>query len=193
MKEREKELRAMEGNYFVPAKSQPDSYEYTFQVVLKDSSKTEVYSRIYMDTAAGKTYLLVIDNKFSKSDPSHRERKIYADQTISITRIASSGYLNHPVEVKGMATDSCWMFKAIKGSVTAYSYLSEYDDRANDHFDSEAIIAIQLNEGPIVQYSEKNLTQMVGQDARALEIIQNKNYYRAIKRFNKDTPTIEKK
>jgi hypothetical protein len=179
-------------SYTNPTKGQPGSYEYTFQVILKDSSKTEVSSRIYMDTAAGKTYLLVIDKSFPKSDPSHRERKIYSNQTVSITRIASSGYLNHPVEVKGIATDSCWMFKAIKGAVNAYSYLSEYEDRANSYFDSGTIVAIQSNDGPIVKYTEDNLKQMVGQDAKALEIIQNKNYFRAIKRFNKDTPTEKK-
>jgi len=176
--------------YIDPYKGQPGSNEYNFHVILKDSSKTEVYSRIYMDTSVYKTYLLLVDKSFPKSDPSHRERKIYADQTINIYRIGSSGYLNNPVDISGIATDGCWMFKSVKGAINVYSYLSEYQ---SPYFDQETIVAIQLNDGPIVKFNEENLKQMIGQDVDALEVVNDKKYYKAIKKFNRDMEKAAKK
>jgi hypothetical protein len=88
-----------------------------------------------------------------------------------------------PTFVPGIVKDSCWMFKAITGEITAYSDVCEEDGQ---NFDRSSIVAIQLKDGPIVKYNEGNLKEMVGQDINALEAIQNKNLYKAIKKYNRD-------
>jgi hypothetical protein len=173
--------------------------KYTFIVTMKDSTKMTFDSQILNDTILKKNYLLLVDKRFKRSD-TNRFKKIYPSQTISIARdIATSAVSVHtnteepqPVYLVGNATDSCWTFKVITGAITAYSSLSELPD---DYlFKPFAITAIQLNNGPIVKYTEDNLKQMIGQDdLDALEYIQKKNYFKAIKRYNKDAEKAAKK
>ncbi len=173
--------------------------KYTFIVTMKDSTKVTVDSQILNDTTLKRNYLLLVDKKFKKSD-SNRYKKIYPSQTISIARDISSAAVSvhtnaeepPPVYFVGKATDSCWTFKVITGAITAYSSLSELPD---DYvFKPFAITAIQLNNGPIVKYTEDNLKQMIGQDdLDALEYIQKKNYFKAIKKYNKDAEKAAKK
>lgn len=89
-----------------------------------------------------------------------------------------------------MATDSCWMFKIASGQINAYSYLSE---ESGPNFSNWTIIGIQLNNGPIIKYSEENLVQMVGQDADALTKIKDKDYLQAIKKYNRNAEKAAKK
>lgn len=171
---------------------------YTFVVTMKDGSKKEFDSQILNDTVQKKNYVLFVDKSFKRSD-SNRYKKIYPDQTISIARnLAGPGDVIHknavaptPVYFTGNATDTCWMFKVVTGPITAYSNLSE--QQGDYLFKSFAIIGIQLNGGPIVKYTEENLKQMVGDDINALEQIQKKNYFKAIKKYNKDIEKAAKK
>ena len=168
----------------------PANVKYPFLVVFKDSSKKVVLSKIFLDTSNKKTYLLLVDKSFSKKDMAHREQKIYTDQTINISRIASSGYLNNRVYITGIPTDSCWMFKALSGAINVYSYLSENEGIG---FDPETIVGIQLNDGPIVKFNEENLKQMVSNDKDALDEVNKKKLYKAVKRYNKDMEKAAKK
>jgi len=161
------------------------SLSYSFVVRFKDSSKKEIESKIYIDTALKKTYLLVVDKNFPKSDPQHRNIKIFPEQTISIAR---AGTLDNDVDtttiLNGAPTDSCWRFKTVWGHISAYSYLSELDN--NGYFTPAAIIAIQLNDGPVIKFSEESLIKLVGKDRRALGQIKRKQYYEAILEYNDD-------
>ena len=171
---------------------------YTFVVTMKDGTKKEVDSKIYNDTIVKKNYLLLVDKSFKRSD-TNRYKKIYPAQTISIARnVAAPGDVIHknavqppPVYFKGMPSDSCWMFKVVAGPISAYSYLSEQEDDLV--FNPYAVVAIQLNDGPLMPLTDENLKQMVGQDINALEDIQKKNYFRAIKKYNKDVEKAAKK
>jgi len=171
---------------------------YTFVVTMKDGTKKEVDSKIYNDTIVKKNYLLLVDKSFKRSD-TNRYKKIYPAQTISIARnVAAPGDVIHknavqppPVYFKGMPSDSCWMFKVVAGPISAYSYLSEQED--DQVFNPYAVVAIQLNDGPLMPLTDENLKQMVGQDINALEDIQKKNYFRAIKKYNKDVEKAAKK
>lgn len=89
----------------------------------------------------------------------------------------------------GVAKDSCWMFKAISGAISAYSLLSEKDEL---YFDPSTIVGIQLNDGEIVKFNETNLKAMVGNDIDALENIQRKNYLKAISKYNRNVEKTEK-
>ena len=159
------------------------NFKYFYHVTLKDSSTLTVESAIYTDTALHKDYLLLVDKKYPKSDTAHRNKKIYSQQTLGVMRIASSGYLNHPVYINGLPTDTCWLFKAVPGTINMYSYLSE---KEGIMFQSATIVAIQLNDGPIVKFEADNLKKMILQDKDALEYFDKKKYYKAIKQFNKD-------
>jgi hypothetical protein len=130
-----------------------------------------------------KTYLLLVDKKIPKSDMTHREQRIYSHQTISISRTRYFDKLGKPVYIEGRTNDSCWMFKVESGAINAYSYLSETQ---NGYFSPSTIVAIQLNDGPLVKYNEENLKQMIGTDTDALEEIKKKNYYEAMKSYNKN-------
>ncbi|WP_114938230.1 hypothetical protein [Mucilaginibacter endophyticus] len=170
----------------------PEIYnpKYTYQVTMADGTQKEVSSKIYADTAAHKNYLLFIDKSLAKSD-SNRKQKIYPFQTKNIARDLSSSLSltknGKPVSPKnyytGIAKDSCWMFKVITGPINVYSILSVEVGQA---VDPSTIVGIQLNDGPILNYNEENLKGMIVQDAEAMEYIGQKNYLKAIKKYNKN-------
>lgn len=158
----------------------------TYMITFKDSSVKKVVSWMYTDTILHKNFLVLVDKKFSKSDSVHRTQKIYSDQTQYISTIAD--YQSNR-EIYGIPTDSCWMFKVMSGPINVYSkYFNEFE---NDFHN--AVIAIQLNDGPIVKYSVDALKQMVGQNADALAYIEKENYYKAIKKYNHDVEKSQKK
>jgi hypothetical protein len=171
---------------------------YTFVVTMKDSSKMVFDSQILNDTILKKNYVLFVDKKFKRSD-SNRYRKIYPSQTIKIDRrgydIATVGnrqtVVRQNVYNTGNATDSCWVFKVLSGPISAYSSLSEMFGDAL--FKPFAMVAIQLNDGPIVKYTLENLKQMVEQNADAMKSIEEKDYYKAIKDYNKAATKAAKK
>lgn len=160
---------------------------YTYDVTMTDGTMLQVTSRILSDTTLKKTYLLIVDKRFKKSDTTHRFQRIYPFQTKIISRIDDTP--GAPA-ITGLPTDSCWMFKIISGAINVYSLLSVEDDE--QIFDPSSIVGIQLNDGPIVKYNADNLKPMVGQDTKALELIGDKNLYRAIKRFNRDAKKAAK-
>lgn len=82
------------------------------------------------------------------------------------------------------------MFKIISGPITTYSYLSEENGPT---FNAWTIIGIQQNDGQIMKYNVENLKQLVGQNLDALEYIENKNYIKAIKEFNRKAKKESKK
>ncbi|MEO3403464.1 hypothetical protein AAFN85_06155 [Mucilaginibacter sp. CAU 1740] len=158
--------------------------KYTFTVTMADGTTKEVSSKIYADTAVHKNYLLFVDKTLAKKD-SNRNQKIYPQQTKTISRVLSP-YEDAKVPAnnfKGIAKDSCWMFKVVKGQISAYSLLSEED---GVDFDQSTLVGIQLNNGEIIKFNEANLKAMVGNDADALEKIQKKDYIKAIKKYNKN-------
>lgn len=169
------------------------NHKQDFTLVMKDSSKVEVSSKIYIDTAGNRTYVLLVDKSLGKKDP-RRERKIYADQTLKISRIQIER--NYEVmekrEVVGIATDSCWLFHAVTGKINAYSYLGIRDKNSSFGV-PETICAMQVDNGPIVTLNEANLTAAVGRNEYVLALIKQKEFYKAIKRYNKDFEKANKK
>jgi hypothetical protein len=155
-----------------------------------------VVSLLYADTLSHKSFLLFVNKKVPKSDSLHRYQKVYSDQTLYISTISNS---DSGQETYGVPTDSCWMFKVIDGSITVYAKSLDYLNTtvvmfiAENEFAPSAIVGIQLNDGPIEKYSRENLIKMVGQDADALEYINKKKYYKAVRKFNKNAEKTPKK
>ena len=157
--------------------------EYDFNVTMRDSTTKEITSAIYTDSVTKKHFIVWVDKKYKKSD-TNRYKKIYPTQTSSLTCVLIKKDEDNPGSyLPGKITDSCWMFKTLSGAINVYTY-DGYNDAGQ--VDQTAIIGIQLNNGSIVQFNEGNLKTMVGQNAKALELIADKKYLRAIKRYNKD-------
>ena len=156
--------------------------KYNFKVTMKDSSKQEVSSKIYLDTTLHKNYLILENKKLAKSD-SLRKRRIYPGQTLNISRDVVGGFYNTRSAITGMANDSCWLFKVISGSsINVYSFLSVGE---GGDFEPVTVAAIQQNNGPIVKVNPKSLEAMITGDDDAVKALINKNYLKAIKIYNK--------
>ncbi|MGN8069061.1 hypothetical protein [Mucilaginibacter sp. 22184] len=164
------------------------NFDYVYVITMADSSKRQVYSKIYLDTTKHKTYVLFLDRNLPKNDPN-KIKKIYSDETLSLERNLAEGEVEDKW-YKGMAKDSCWMFKVISGPINAYSLLSEED---NTKFMPETLVGIQKGDGPILKVSAENLMPMVEQNADAFEYAKTKNYYEAIKKYNQDIKENRKK
>lgn len=165
------------------------NYDYVYVITMADSSKKQTYSKIYMDTVKHKSYVLFLDRNLPKSDPN-KTRKIYVNETLSIERNLAGGGVIEDKWYKGVAKDSCWMFKVIAGPINAYSLLGEEDNRK---FAPGTLVGIQKNDGPIIEITADNLLPMVDNNADALQYIKNKDYYNAIKNYNKHVAKTAKK
>lgn len=165
-----------------------------YQVTFRDSSIKEVLSYMYTDTISHQSYLAFEDKKFPKSDTLHRNQKIYANQTLYISTITD---FDSKTEAYGVPTDSCWMFKVMDGPISVYAkswyYLTLAANGNEAEFDRWEIVGIQLNDGPIVKLTDDNLKQMVGQDTNALESLEKKKYYKAVKKYNRHAEKGDKK
>lgn len=164
-----------------------------YTVVFKDSTVKKIVSLMYTDTVLHKNFLIFVDKNFPKSDTAHRIKKIYSDQTKSISTD------DHDVWgaiQNGTPNDSCWTFKVISGHLTVYArtagYLMATGPYSND-FDLSVITGLQLDNGPIEKYSEANLEKMVSQNQDALNDVKKKKYYKAVKRYNRDAEKAVKK
>lgn len=152
--------------------------KHTFWVTMKDSTTIKVSSQIFTDTVLHKDYLVFRDMSVYRTEPG-RHRKIYVNETVKISRPGTRTIYT------GMANDTCWMFKAVEGPITAYSYLSEGDDESS-------LIGIQNGGGPIKKLNNENLKEMIGTDDEAMKLFDKKKYLAAIKKYNKDQEKAKK-
>jgi hypothetical protein len=137
--------------------------KYTLSVTLKDKSVKEVNSKIYAENNRG---YLVFDN-------GDQPQKIYCDETIAISRITDRG------AVKGIVTDSCWLFKIVEGKINAYSFLAQADG-------PYSIIAIQMGAGPVQNFDIQLLGDLLKKDTKAYKAYLKKDYLKAIEKYNED-------
>lgn len=164
--------------------------EFNFVVVMRDSTRLNVASALYTDSATHKRFIIFTDKKYSKKD-TNRYKKIYPSQTARLIRKVSwPGDFSDPV-CQGIPNDTCWMFKVITGPIGAYCYFSRVDLPGRDP-EPFQVAGIQLNNGAIVEFSDSNLKQMIASDSTAMEYFQKKKYIKALKRFNKDSEKINK-
>lgn len=147
--------------------------KYEFTVLLKDSTEQTVRSRIYTDTVAHTSYL-VLENKALPKDAPNRQKKIFPSETLCVSRTDRS----KGTFVQGFPTDSCWLFKVESGKISIYSFLSE------TLITTDYISALQVGDGPIEPLSEARLREILKGDEKALKALEKKNYYKAIQKFN---------
>jgi len=154
------------------------NYKYDFKVTMKDGTVKVVTSKIYADTTTHKSYLIFVNKDLKRSDPN-RETRVYPSETVKISREQVD--FEKKFDVEGVPTDSCWLFKVMKGKINAYSHLSEVVDL------NEAYLrAFQTGDGPIQKLDSAALAPIVKEDPKAFKAFEKKNYYKAIDKYNSD-------
>jgi len=147
------------------------SQKHKFKVLMKDSSTLELVAKIDADSLT--RYLVYTDRSVKRSD-SGRTKRIYPSQTLSISRLDKYGTDTYT----GIPADSCWLFPAIKGALTAYAALAE------DEIDDSFLLYIQKGDGPLVRLTDDNLEASIKDNEKAERLLKKKKYSRAIIKFN---------
>lgn len=176
------QMQMLQSRYWYRAGDYLVNDKFKFKVSMKDGTIREVTSKIYTDTVLRKSYLLFKNKEVPKND-SLREQRIYPDQTLQISRVFggnTTGMAAAGEVIVGAATDTCWLFKAVKGKITAYSFLSE---RMN--LNTLYLNAFQLDNGIIEKLDPERLKTIIQNDPKAMKAFEKKDYYTAIVKFNK--------
>ncbi|MDB5022621.1 MAG: hypothetical protein JWP78_376 [Mucilaginibacter sp.] len=148
---------------------------YYLRVFFKDSTKFFVTSFLYPDTIKHSCYIVVIDKSKSKNDPTHTQR-IYPSQTVGVVMpYQDGGY------IYGKATDSCWLFRIIKGKINAYSFAPHPVDGI-----LEPITSYQIDDDAMRNFVPADLGTIVGSDEKAYEAFKDENYELAITLYNQN-------
>lgn len=149
---------------------------YDYDVTLKDASVIEVKSKIYIDTAQHKCYLLYTNKELKKTDPNRIE-KIYPEETIKISRtlVTGAGFTT----VNGLPAYGCWLFKVMAGHIDAFSPLAEIDD-----IDSRYLLMFKPQDGSMQKLDSLSLSEEIQDSPAALKALKKRDLYEAIRKFN---------
>lgn len=147
---------------------------FQYIVTLTDGTEMTVKSKIHVDTATNKQYLLLVNKKLPKSDSS-RTRKIYCDETKNITR--EDRLSQSDKTIIGFANDSCWLFREIEGYITLFADLP-----------GGGIVAFRVDNGPIEAWSIERMEAVLKDDEKARKKFERKNYVGAVKEYNSNRP-----
>jgi hypothetical protein len=103
-------------------------------------------------------------------------RSILPEKTKSIVCSRKDGTL-----LEGIASDSCWLFLAMRGKILGYSPLPEMS--------ANQVTAIRQGEGPIVLLTRNNLLQMIGDPSPEVKsLIASHKLVAALKAYNWGVP-----
>lgn len=147
------------------------SQKHRFKVQLKDSTSLIVMAKIDADSTSR---FLVYTDRFVRRSDSGRIKRIYPGQTLSISRLDKYGV----TEYAGVPADSCWLFPAIQGSLSAYAALAE------DEIDDGFLLYVRQGEGPMIRLTDESLEAIVKGNEKAERLLKKKKYSRAINKYN---------
>ncbi|WP_207423948.1 hypothetical protein [Desertivirga brevis] len=155
-----------------------ENNKYNFRVTFKDGTTRDILSKIYTDTALRVSYLKIVNKKSNYG--AAREERIYPKQTLKISRLYEDFKKPEKKEIiEGLAADSCWLFKAVSGKITAYSFLSE---RLELH--TGYLSAFQVDSGAVQDFTPENLKVVISGSGKAMKAFNKQDYYQAIVRYN---------
>ena len=141
------------------------SSKYNFTIVLKsDSSVQANNTRIDIKEKTHQFKVKSGKKKFTLKPADTKE----------VFRLTSEGK-----KLSGIPADSCWLFKAVTGTINGYSYLAETG--------YSYIIAIQDGEeAPIVPLTKKNLEAMIATSGneKVRKHLEKKRLISALEEFN---------
>jgi hypothetical protein len=147
------------------------NYKVKYFVMKKDSSGTNVSSKIYVNED-GRFYLSTENKEYS--DESHR---IYADETVKIN------YDDQRFQKKfeGIAVGNAWLFKVVEGKINLYSCYPP-----PDYVSNECLSAFQVGDGEIEPLEADKLKLALQNNPDALKALEKNDYLKAVKKFNKE-------
>ena len=110
---------------------------------------------------------------FLKFRHNGKKIKLTPGETSQISRVI----LETGEKFVGIATDSCWLFKAVEGDINAYNVaaIKGYS----------YLVAIQQGDGPIVPLTKDSLEPIIKESPEAMKYLKKKNFTAAVKAFNK--------
>jgi hypothetical protein len=146
--------------------------KHHFMVIINDSTTLNVYGKIHSDSSM--QYLQWTDKTVNRKD-SGRYKKIYPYQTKALTRNDK----NQP-QYTGFSADSCWLFKAITGTITCYSPVADAELTAG------FIRYIQKKNGPLLKMTPDHLEEMLKDNEQAMHLFKKKKYDKAIAAYNEN-------
>ncbi len=146
--------------------------KHSFIVVLPNDSSIYIFGKINSDSSL--QYLRWEDKSVRRKDTA-RFKRIYPYQTKSIIRTDRNS-----VQFTGIATDTCWLFKAVAGTINGYSPVADED------LTKGYIRYIQKNNGPLLELNADNLRDMLQDNDKALNFFKRKKYDKAISVYNKE-------
>lgn len=137
--------------------------KFDFEVMLKNDSVVRLRSRVMSENK--KMYVLLKSKKI--------KRKIFPGETKEMY-----GYSLSAQRLKGIVTDSCWLFKIHTGAINCYSSLPLLD--------ISSTIAIQRGEeSAIVALTKDNLKEMVGtEDEKTAKWLKSNKLTKVIEYYN---------
>lgn len=139
------------------------SGKYEFRVVLNNDSTFVTKTRINLSQKG--------DNSITVKQ-KHGKKQIFPNDTKYIMRVTLDNKI-----LKGIAADSCWLFKIVQGEISSYSFLAEEIQMY--------VIAIQAgDDGPIIPLTKENLMPLVVSDEKAYELAKKNKLHRALNRYN---------
>ena len=139
-------------------------WKYIYDIELKDGSHIQANSDILKDSVSGKYFLY-----YSKGDSL---KQIFAEETFKITR---PDPFNMQQKIEGLPNGDKWRFTVIKGKINAFCFF----------IDGTEINQIQINNGEITPFKPDYLRSLIGDNKKAINAWEEKNYYEAVKTYNK--------
>jgi len=143
------------------------SSKYNFTLVLKGDSTVQA-NNARIDIKEKTHHFKVKSGK--------QKFAIKPSDTKEVFRLTSGGK-----KLSGIPADSCWLFKAVTGTINGYSYLAETG--------YSYIIAIQDGEeAPIIPLTKKNLETMIGTlgNEKVMKHLEKKRLISALEEFNRE-------
>lgn len=167
-------------NLIYPPPPEPKKYSGIFvdlgayNVLFKDSSTMQkVNGFILADSVTREFYLEYSDKRVPKSDPN-RIQKIYADETISITRVFDT-----EPWVTGVSLEGVWLFPKVKGWITLYTfYTMDYD-----HIEIQ-LVGMKIGNGMIMPLNPESLEKEMAAHPDLVKLIKKGKYVRAAEKYN---------
>jgi hypothetical protein len=120
--------------------------KHRYKIVFSSDSSITVFKAITITDSS---------QTIEYKDKDKTRHQIRPNQTEALFRLMTEGE-----DMKGVPTDSCWLFKVTKGAINGYSNLPE---------ENEGIIAIQNGDtGPIIPLTKENLLPLISSDHLAM-------------------------
>jgi hypothetical protein len=145
--------------------SKTSSMKYQFEIVLYADSTLNTRAKIDFSD----------DHHSMKVKTENGKEILFPSGTKEIYRITSEGK-----RIKGVAADSCWLFKTVEGKINAYAFLPEGQ--------YTYVTAIQDGDSsPIVPLTRKNLEAIIGNlaDPKVIKLIETNKLIKAVQLYNK--------